>query len=178
MPYLSVQPGLRQMWARRLLKRGLPLIGLCWQGNPEAEQGDFRGRSLDLEALLPLVQALPAVWLALQKGDGLRQLDSCSFHDHFHGAQSLLSHSSLFLDTAAAACCCDLVVTVDTVVAHLCGALGLPVWLLLPYAPDWRWGLKDGPSCWYPTIRLIRQDKPGAWGASLARLAAILGSAC
>ena len=178
MPYLSVEPGLRQTWERQLVRRGVPLIGLCWQGNPEAEQGDFRGRSLELEALLPAVQALPADWLALQKGDGLSQLNDCLFRDRFHSAQPLLSRSSSFLDTAAAACCCDLVVTVDTVVAHLCGALGLPVWLLLPYAPDWRWGLQDGPSSWYPTIRLLRQDKPGNWDTPLARLAAILASAC
>ncbi|CAD5366072.1 hypothetical protein RA210_U10142 [Rubrivivax sp. A210] len=68
------------------------------------------------------------------------------------------------LDTAAAMANLDLVISVDTMVAHLAGALGRPVWLLLPFAPDWRWMLERADSPWYPTLRLFRQPRPGAWG--------------
>jgi ADP-heptose:LPS heptosyltransferase len=81
-----------------------------------------------------------------------------------------------FGDTAAAIAQCDLVISVDTSVAHLAGALGKPVWVLLPYNPDWRWLLNRTDSPWYPTARLFRQDRIGDWDGVIARVATALSS--
>ncbi|MHB1590857.1 MAG: glycosyltransferase family 9 protein, partial [Sulfuricella sp.] len=81
-----------------------------------------------------------------------------------------------FTDTAALIDALDLVVTVDTSIAHLAGAMGKPVWVLLPFAPDWRWLLERDDSPWYPTARLFRQPVPGAWGDVLSRVSAELGA--
>jgi hypothetical protein len=81
-----------------------------------------------------------------------------------------------FADTAAVVANLDLVVTVDTAVAHLAGALGVPLWLALPFAPDWRWGLGRADSPWYPSARLFRQERRGEWGAVFQRIANELAS--
>jgi ADP-heptose:LPS heptosyltransferase len=81
-----------------------------------------------------------------------------------------------FDDTAAVLTLCDLVITADTAPAHLAGALGRPVWVLVPFAPDWRWTLDGETTPWYPTARLFRQTSPGDWDAVLARVAAALKS--
>lgn len=80
-----------------------------------------------------------------------------------------------FGDTAALISCLDMVISVDTSVAHLAGALGKPTWLLLPYAPDWRWLLEREDSPWYPTMRLFRQPRPGAWRAVMAAVSTMVG---
>jgi hypothetical protein len=81
-----------------------------------------------------------------------------------------------FLDTAAVMESCDLVIASDTAIAHLAGALGRPVWVALPYVPDWRWFLKREDSPWYPTARLWRQDRPSHWAGVFERMAAALAS--
>jgi hypothetical protein len=80
-----------------------------------------------------------------------------------------------FSDTAAVLALCDLVITVDTAAAHLAGAMGRPVWVLVPYAPDWRWTRDGETTPWYPTARLFRQTSPGDWDAVIARVAGELG---
>ncbi len=82
------------------------------------------------------------------------------------------------MDTAAINANLDLVITIDTSVGHLAGALGRPVWTLLPFAPDWRWMLGREDSPWYPTMRLFRQDRPGEWEGIIRRVAAALGHSC
>jgi ADP-heptose:LPS heptosyltransferase len=76
-----------------------------------------------------------------------------------------------FSDTAAVLAQCDLVIAVDTAAAHLAGAMGRPVWVLVPFSPDWRWGLDGETTLWYPTARLFRQTTPGDWDSVIARLA-------
>jgi ADP-heptose:LPS heptosyltransferase len=82
-----------------------------------------------------------------------------------------------FTDTAAVLALCDLVIAADTAVAHLAGAMGRPLWVLIPFASDWRWTLNGETSPWYPAARLLRQTVPGDWDAVIARVADELGAA-
>jgi len=157
-PYLSPAPELIQQWRERLGAWNETRVGLAWAGNP-AHKND-RNRSLALEKLAPLAGAPDTVFFSLQKGPqseealnppaGLKLIDLQNDLPDFH-------------HTAAAIMNLDLVISVDSAVAHLAGALGRPVWTLLPFAPDWRWMLDRTDSPWYPTMRLFRQKQRGDW---------------
>ena len=174
-PHLRVEPERQHCWRQRLPVGPDRLIAINWQGNLTTEQLEgFRGRSMPLEALAPLA-ALPGIQLvSLQKGAGLEQLETCSFRDRFVPAQAEIDSQLDFADMAAVMACCDLVISTDTVIPHLAGSLGLPVWLLLKWAPDWRWGFAGEDSHWYPSMRLIRQCRAGSWQEPVARLVAEL----
>ena len=134
-----------------------PRIGLAWSGNA-VHQND-RDRSISLRALLPLLD-IDATFVSLQKD--VRASDAALLEEHrkiIHLGDTLKD----FSDTAAAISHLDLVISVDTSVAHLAGALGKPVWVLLAAAPDWRWLLDRDTSPWYPTARLFRQDDRRTW---------------
>jgi hypothetical protein len=134
-------------------------IGLAWAGNP-AMQND-RHRSIPLEFLRPLLAHAGATFYSLQVKQG-----QASGPEPVESRLADLSpYIRDYADTAALAGQLDLVISVDTSVAHLAGALGRPVWLLLSYAPDWRWLLGRADSPWYPTMRLFRQPRPGDWTA-------------
>jgi hypothetical protein len=162
-PYLSADPDAQRSWRDRIarLGKGRPRIGLVWSGNP-AHPRD-KSRSLRLLDLAPLAEAASSASLiSLQKGparhdlrsppDGLNIVDwTGELHD--------------FADTAALIANLDLVISADTAVAHLAGALGKRVWVLLPHTPDWRWMLHRSDSPWYPTMRLFRQERRGEWTA-------------
>ncbi len=164
-PYLHARPALVQRWRENLAPEQRPIIGINWQGNPVPEQTHLKGRSLPLECFAPLAAAADASLLALQKGHGSEQLESCSFRDRFVRCQAEVSATWDFQETAAILANCDLVITSDTAVAHLAAGLGRTTWLLLSYSPDWRWGLKGDSSFWYPSMRLFRQSQPGQWEA-------------
>lgn len=170
-PYLRADPELAAAWARRLGPRdadGLR-VGLVWAGNPAFVADRFR--SPRLAALGPLL-AVPGVrFVALQKGDGRRDLEGAVLPPGFTDLGPALGDLA---DTAAVMANLDLVVSSCTAPAHLAGALGMPVWVLQPFAPDWRWLLERGDSPWYPTLRLYRQPSWGAWEPAVARLAADL----
>ena len=104
------------------------------------------------------------------RGDEAAQLAAQPGLTHIGGALADFS------DTAAVLVLCDLVISADTAPAHLAGALGRPLWVLVPFAPDWRWTLDGETTPWYPTARLFRQTSPGDWDAVLARVAAALKS--
>jgi tetratricopeptide (TPR) repeat protein/glycosyltransferase involved in cell wall biosynthesis len=132
-------------------------IGIAWTGNPHHKNNRHRScQPADFRRLI----ALPGTrFYSLQKGDAVQDLQTCTdlpIHD-------LSDRLHDFADTAAAIAQLDLVITIDTAVAHLAGALGKPVWVLLSYAPDWRWLLDRSDSPWYPTMRLFRQTAPGNW---------------
>lgn len=150
-------------WRNRLQLGSAPLIGLFWQGNPQAETGDYRGRSMALEQLEPLLLIPGLSWVALQKRPGLEQLEGSLMRQFFIAQQEAVSGSMAFLDTAAVALLCRLVITTDSAVAHLCGALGVPTWLLLQHQPDWRWGQSESTPSLYPSLRLFRQTQRGDW---------------
>jgi tetratricopeptide (TPR) repeat protein len=169
-PYLKPEAALQAKWAERIGAQGFK-IGVSWQGNPNPE-ADI-GRSLPLAALAPLA-ALPHVRLiSLQKGAGTEQLDNLpqgmsveKLGDEFDAGPDA------FVDTAAAMAHLDLIVTCDTSIAHLAGALGRPVWVALKKVAEWRWLRDRADSPWYPTMRLFRQAERGDWSELGARMAA------
>jgi hypothetical protein len=156
-PYLAAAPDRLERWRRRLGRKTGPRIGLVWSGNHGHR--DDRNRSAPLERLLRLTSLPGREVLSLQKE--LRDADRAALAAS--GMRCFGDELEDFSDTGALVSLLDLVITVDTAVAHLAGALGRPVWILLPFAGDWRWMLDREDSPWYPTARLFRQGAPGAW---------------
>ncbi|MBC8750745.1 MULTISPECIES: tetratricopeptide repeat protein [Paraburkholderia] len=173
-PYLRADAVRREAWGRRLDAVALPKrlkIGLAWAGNPRHNNDE--NRSLPFAALAPLL-ACDATFVSLQPQ--VRQRDAEAF-----AASGMLSFGDAlanYADTAALVEALDLVISVDTSVAHLAGAVGRPVWILLPRVPDWRWLLEREDSPWYPSARLFRQARPGDWPAVIGHVRqALLGLA-
>jgi hypothetical protein len=164
--YLRSDPAKVAAWRRRLPPDRL--IGLVWAGNP-AHSNDRR-RSLPPGAIARLTPPGGATFVALQLGP--RQTEA---HD-IQGALDLSAGLTDYAETAAVLSCLDLLISVDTSVAHLAGALGRPTWLLLPYAADWRWLSDRDDSPWYDSLRLIRQERPGDWDGPLNAVARGLAS--
>ena len=176
-PYLSANPDRVAQWAPRLDGLAGLKVGIAWQGNPAIERLLWaRGRSIPLADLAPLAE-LPGVSLvSLQKGSGAEQLLEVPFrHRVLDLGPEFDGGPDAFLDAAAVMSSLDLVVSSDTSIAHLAGALGRPVWTLLHASPDWRWLLGRGDSPWYPTMRLFRQSG-GGWGDLVVAVAAELQS--
>ncbi len=166
-PYLSAKPKRIEEWRARIPQDGFH-IGIGWQGNPSSRID--RGRSVPLAAFAPLA-ALPGVRLvSLQRHDGLDQLAAAGFAVEV--LEGLDAGPDAFLDTAAVMMNLDLVVTSDTALAHLVGALGRPAFVTLKHMPDWRWGFEGEDSPFYPRLRLFRQKTPGDWAGVFARVAA------
>jgi len=173
-PYLAVDPERLARWDP--LIRALPglRVGIAWQGNPVVERFVWaRGRSMPLAALAPLAKIPGVSLVSLQKGPGVEQLKDAGFRVLDLGPQ-FDAGVDAFLDTAAVVSTLDLVISTDTAVAHLAGALARPVWTALPVVPEWRWLLDRSDSPWYPTMRLFRQTRRGDWESVVAALAAAL----
>ena len=187
-PYLRVDPARRQAWLATIARSTrapsgkaanfdttdtgtVCRIGLAWAGSPQ--HANDRRRSIPLAALAPLLRLPGIAWYSLQKGAGAREIAAVP------EASRLVSFElgDDFGDTAALVDALDAVVSVDTSVAHLAGALGKPVFVLLPFAPDWRWGIAGDRTPWYPTARLVRQPATGDWAAAAAALATDLAEA-
>ena len=166
-PYLAPSPERAAHWRDRLAAAPRPRIGVMWSGTPHNKND--RNRSVPLELLRPVLAATRAQFHSLQKEyrspDELRLAAELGIVDHSADLEN-------FDDTAALIAQMDLVITVDTATAHLAGALGAPTWVLLPFAPDWRWLLHRDDTPWYPTLRLFRQTQPGDWAPALTALAA------
>jgi hypothetical protein len=132
-------------------------VGLVWSGSPK--QKNDHNRSLAMRALSPILE-LDATFVSLQKG--VRREDK-AFLEQRPDVTDIEEYLLDFIDTAALISCLDLVISVDTSVAHLAGALGCPVWILLPYTPDFRWLLDRDDSPWYPAAKLFRQAENREW---------------
>jgi hypothetical protein len=173
-PYLSADPMRVEYWRRELQDVPGLKVGIAWQGS-RIHKGD-RLRSVPLTSFAPLA-AIPAVSLiSVQKGAGAEQLTEPAAKEMGvldFGARTALEMA----DVAALMMALDLVVAVDTAVVHLAGALGRPVWVALPYAPDWRWLRAGEETAWYPSMRLFRQSTRGEWDEVFGRLAAALAKA-
>ncbi len=167
-PYLTADPGLTDLWGRELAGFDGFKIAIAWQGS-RVYRTD-RWRSIPLAHFAPLA-SLPGVRLvSLQKGFGSEQVATVDF-PVLDLSSRLDESAGPFMDTAAVIRGVDLVVTADTVIAHLAGALGVPVWIAPPFSPDWRWLLERDDSPWYPTMRLFRQTAFGEWSNVFERIA-------
>ncbi|HEY6832590.1 MAG TPA: tetratricopeptide repeat protein [Pseudolabrys sp.] len=163
-PYLSAPASAAATWEARLPRGGRRTIGLSWSGN--AMHVRDKNRSIDLAGLLPLLD-VDATFVSVQKD--MRPADAALLTergDIRHFGASLDD----FAETAALVAQLDLIISVDTSAAHLAGALGKPVWVLLPRIPDWRWLLDRDDSPWYPTARLFRQDDTATWDGVIVRV--------
>jgi tetratricopeptide (TPR) repeat protein len=161
-PYLSVPAGVMAARAERIATAPGLKVGIVWAGTTVG--------AIDLRLLQPLWDVAGISWFSLQVGNASRDislLNGVTIAD-------LSPWLTDFAETAAAVCHLDLVITVDTSVGHLAGALGRPTWLLLPTPPDWRWLLEREDSPWYPTARLFRQRKAGDWPGMAREVAAAL----
>jgi tetratricopeptide (TPR) repeat protein len=167
-PYLRAPGETVPRWQRRLAAMAGVKVGVAWAGKPD-HINDHR-RSVDIALLAPLLAVRGASFASLQVGPraaDLRQLGKSSIDD-------LAPQLADFAETAAAVHALDLLITVDTSLAHAAGALGKPVWVLLPWVADWRWMLDREDNPWYPNMRLFRQNKGEQWPAVIARVAAEL----
>ena len=162
--YLRADAGRVAAWDR-MLPSGLR-VGLVWAGNP-LHSNDAR-RSMPVDALAPVLAAGGGSLISLQVGE--RAQDAAAMP----GVADIGPQLTDWRETAAAIGAMDLVITVDTAVAHMAGALGVPTWVMLPHAPDWRWMLGRGDSPWYACMRLFRQERPGDWSGVAHRVAAAL----
>ncbi len=164
-PYLTPDPEAVAAWRRRFAARPGKAVGLAWAGNPDYP-GD-RDRSLDPALLAPLLGHDGTAFYSLQVGAAAEGLKAVAQAER---VTMLGREFKDFSDTAACVAALDLVIAVDTSVAHLAGALGRPVWILLPFASDWRWLVDRPDSPWYRSATLFRQTRPGDWGGIIERM--------
>lgn len=165
-PYLKAEESRKRQW-KNLLGDGGFKIGICWQGSPADPSRSFPVSFFHCFSELPGLRLI-----SLQKGAAVQQLAELPSHlqvetlgDQFDAGPDA------FLDTAAVMESLDLIITPDTAIAHLAGALGRPVWTVLKYIPDWRWHLDRGDTPWYPSMRLFRQKAYGDWSHPFAEMA-------
>lgn len=173
-PYLKPEPAAVERWSRRLgeaLPGGALRVGIAWCGRPT--HPNDRRRSMRLEQLAPVFGVDGTIFVSLQKAfpaaDAPMSRTSSGLHD-------FSSELGDFDETAALIQNLDLVISVDTSVVHLGAALGKPVWVLLPWVPDWRWMLDREDSPWYPTVQLFRQGPERSWGVVVQRVSRALSA--
>ncbi|NTW52425.1 MAG: tetratricopeptide repeat protein [Chlorobiaceae bacterium] len=167
-PYLKSDPGKLAYWKERLGRKTNPRVGLVWNGN--VTHTNDKNRSIPLSAL---IRHLPEgfSYVSLQKE--VRDIDRQTLESNAH-ILHFGDELEDFTDTAALCDLMDVVISVDTSVAHLNGALGNPTWVLVPFSPDWRWMLVRDDSPWYRSIRLFRQQKPNDWSGAFGKLGSAL----
>lgn len=170
-PYIIADPDLECAWRDEIAAQPGFRVGLAWQGNPK--HPDDRHRSMPLAQFAPLARVPGTRFFSLQKGPGQDQTAAAPL-EIVDLAPRLDESTGSFMDTAAVMKSLDLVITSDSAVAHLAGALGVPVWVALQFAPDFRWLLDRADSPWYPTMRLFRQSRRGHWEDVFERIAEAL----
>jgi tetratricopeptide (TPR) repeat protein len=170
-PYLAADPELAAMWCERVKGLSGAKVGLVWSGIPSPFRHVSHRRSMQLAQLAPLAQVPGVAWISLQKGATEAQSSTPT------SGMTLIDWTSELndlADTAGLVQSLDLVISVDTSVAHLAGALGKPVWLFNRFDTCWRWLLSREDTPWYPTMRIFRQPRPGDWESVVERVAAEL----
>ncbi len=171
-PYLSASAAHRDKWRAKLATEVRLKVGVAWAGNPNLPNDHIR--SIDLQSMAALFASPDVQFFSLQKE--LREGDAAllrAYPQVMHLGEAINS----FADTAAIISLLDVIVSVDTAVAHLAGALGAKAWILLPYVAEWRWLLGRADSPWYPTARLFRQPALNDWTGAVAAVKAALGTA-
>lgn len=171
-PYITPDADLKERWRKRIATDKNFKIGICWQTDPNLylEKMVSTRRSIPLK-LFEAVMRLPGVTVySLQKQNGEEQIKALSGDVRLTVFDDLDNAHGLFMDTAALIPHLDLVLTVDTSIAHLAGALGAKTWVLLPFVAEWRWMEQREDSLWYPTMRLFRQTELGNWDSVIERV--------
>ncbi len=166
-PYLQADPALAAHWKQRLGNDQTFRVGLVWQGKPLHQNDPLRRRSCPPKAWAPLGSVAGVTWVSLQKREATADPLPLPAGMAWIDLNPALTD---FGQTAAILTTLDLLISIDTSVAHLAGALGKPVWILLPFAPDWRWSLDPDRTPWYPTARLFRQTTPNCWQDPIHRI--------
>jgi tetratricopeptide (TPR) repeat protein len=169
-PYLHADASLVRRYQMAMEEIAAPLkVGLVWAGRPGLHEGGER--SIPLARMARLAKIPNVSFFSLQKGAPAEQIRSLPVEWKLTDWTNELRD---FADTAALVSNLDLIISIDTGMAHLCGAMGKPVWVFLPYVADWRWGMKGTRSAWYPTMRLFRQPGEGDWETPLSQVEAAL----
>jgi tetratricopeptide (TPR) repeat protein len=170
-PYLRAEPDQVRKWEKKIGNSGFK-VGICWQGS---KIGAAQGKSFPLAEFRRICAIRDVRLISLQKGDGTEQLRDLplgmeveELGDDFDAGRDA------FVDTAAVMESLDLIITADTSIAHLAGALGRPAWVILKYVPDWRWFLDRSDSPWYPTLKLFRQNSYDNWSDAFGEVEAQL----
>jgi tetratricopeptide (TPR) repeat protein len=166
-PYLSVPPTYRRKWRGSLGGHAKRKIGLAWSGRVQQQEN----RTMPLAALEPLFALEGIDWIILQPNLSAAERATLEAHPRAGSIHRFDKRIDDFADTAAIIERLDAVVSIDTSIAHLTGALRKPLWLMLPFAADWRWFIGESRSPWYPGARLVRQPKPGAWAEVVENVA-------
>jgi FkbM family methyltransferase len=172
-PYLAADEARVAEWRQRLAGYRGVKVGLVWRGSPTHHADSMR--SIPLVQWAALGRLAGVHWLSLQKGPAVGELSTLAGRlEVVDLGSSLDEGTGAFVETAAVLKNLDLLITCDTAIAHVAGALGVPVWLLLGYVPDWRWGRSGSSTVWYPTMELFRQKAVGEWGGVLEEVAQAL----
>lgn len=172
-PYLSADEALVAEWGKRLAENPGRKIGIVWRGNP-THQADTM-RSIPLVEFAPLGRFKNVHFFSLQKGQAVEELNTLAGRlDVVDLGSSIDEKTGAFVETAAVLKNLDLLITCDTAIAHVAGALGVPVWLALANVPDWRWLMSGETTPWYPTMRLFRQTSLLDWPGVFERMAEAL----
>ena len=168
-PYLQADPARIDKWKGKLGALPGKRVAFAWAG--QTNHANDRNRSIDLKLLEPLLALAGISFVSIQRD--LRGDDDALLASHTN-VTAVGGDLNDMADTAAVLALSDLVISVDTSVAHLAGAMARPAWVMLPFAPDWRWGLTSESSAWYPQVRLFRQPSLGDWPSAIAHLRAAL----
>lgn len=165
-PYLKTSTTLIKKWRTKLKSKKALTIGIKWQGTPSNENlfgKATTGRSFPLKALKPIADNFDVNFVSLQKDAGSEQIKNCGFKESFSRKNDEIQKIRCLEETAAIMKNCDLIITSDSLIAHLAGGLGLPTWILLSHNPEWRWGIAGNTTFWYPSATLFRQTSAGNW---------------
>jgi FkbM family methyltransferase len=172
-PYLAADESLIKTWREKLAEFDGRKIGIAWRGSP-TNQADIM-RSIPLAEFAPLGRLKGVRFFSLQKGPAAEELNTLAGRlEVVDLGRTIDEGTGAFVESAAVLKNLDLLITCDTAIAHVAGALGVPVWVALAIVPDWRWLMGSEMTPWYPTMRLFRQQTPGDWAGVMERIAEAL----
>ena len=175
LPYIKAEPRRVEHWRKELAADKGYKVGIAWAGSPH--HTNELNRSCPLAEFAPLGYIAGVSLYSLQKGPGSEQADTPPAGMQLIRVDKEMDQTARFVDTAALMANLDLIISIDTSIVHLAGAMGRPVWTLLCATPDWRWMLERPDSSWYPTMRLFRQPQPGDWRRVIAQVREALPAA-